>query len=623
MGKGMKLSELAAYAEEKYQIREQFKWADFPGFSVLSVPSTGKWAALLMRQKDPQTGAEIEHCDIKCGEQSLSEFSAARLSEPFRMKGSKWVGVTFDEATDREMIYRLFDRAVSSGTQQGFTIVLEPKPLQTQSDYQDTPLPFWERRPPEPAADLPDKIRQMKSMYEYGSGSFQQKCRNFFRQGMFMKDYVDDQPWSGSFFHYFPAYHDLNDRQLRGYFTWRKNVRKGRFLPIPTSVAYIYVYELLNGIGTDSLWDSLLKLEEFEKGYLDSGIGDEKMRENLHRWRFEFAVINDFPVETVRQLADPEMMKMDSALLCLKNPETCSDEELFDALCYFSGNSLADSPVIRKFKERGRHLFCETWRTAVKDSRGEDDDIFISCFGEQCVLAWYPLANAVYWQPNKGKSRVYVLNECRSYCCKAGLWQMLTHESLYYNKNLFKAFCHETDLKLRRYLKTGHYLRGKPEEAWVDVYVDKVVEAERKALVEDAKPKIEIDLSGLDRIREEAIVTRNSLLTEDDMAELEEENEPHETAAETAVAAPNGPESALNDMQTQILRTLLLEDSADGILRANHLIPSVVADAINEALFDEFGDTVLSCEDNKLVVVEDYREDLLELLQNGQPVSPM
>ena len=119
----MKLADLAAYAEEKYQIMEQQKWADFPSFSVLSVPSTGKWAALLMRQNDPLTGNEVERCDIKCGEHSLSDFSDTCLSGPFRMKGPKWVGVTFDETTDRETVYRLFDRAVRSGGQQGFTLL--------------------------------------------------------------------------------------------------------------------------------------------------------------------------------------------------------------------------------------------------------------------------------------------------------------------------------------------------------------------------------------------------------------------------------------------------------------------------------------------------------------------
>ena len=42
----MELSDLAAYAEEKYHIEEQHKWADFPGFSVLNDPHTGNSVSL-------------------------------------------------------------------------------------------------------------------------------------------------------------------------------------------------------------------------------------------------------------------------------------------------------------------------------------------------------------------------------------------------------------------------------------------------------------------------------------------------------------------------------------------------------------------------------------------------
>ena len=52
----MELAELAAYAEEKYHIREQRRWSDFPGFSVLCDPRTGRWIALLMRQWDGERG---------------------------------------------------------------------------------------------------------------------------------------------------------------------------------------------------------------------------------------------------------------------------------------------------------------------------------------------------------------------------------------------------------------------------------------------------------------------------------------------------------------------------------------------------------------------------------------
>ncbi len=40
----------------------------------------------------------------------------------------------------------------------------------------------------------------------------------------------------------------------------------------------------------------------------------------------------------------------------------------------------------------------------------------------------------------------------------------------------------------------------------------------------------------------------------------------------------------------------------------------VVADEINEAYYDEIGDNIVEIEDNKLVFIEDYREDIEELL---------
>ena len=42
----MELSDLLEYAKNTYHIEEEHKWADWPGFSVLSHPDTGKWIAL-------------------------------------------------------------------------------------------------------------------------------------------------------------------------------------------------------------------------------------------------------------------------------------------------------------------------------------------------------------------------------------------------------------------------------------------------------------------------------------------------------------------------------------------------------------------------------------------------
>lgn len=624
----MNLSELAAYAEEKFNIREQFKWDDFPGFSILAAPYSGKWAALLMRLKDPETHKELQRCDIKCGLSKLEELKLPYLSQPFRMKGTNWLGVTFDERTEPEVVFRLFDQAVYNGEQSGYTLVLEEQTQNNSTEsYSDTALPS----PTRPVSradqdpDVPEKIREMMRIYKYGNNSFSQKCKNFFLQGKFMEDYEDDAPWSGDFRHYFPTYHDLNANQLRGYFTWRTNVRKGIFRKLPSSMAYIYIYELLNGIGASSPEDTLRKLEAFESGFLDSGIGEPGIRENLHRWMLEFAIIKGISPEQARKYADPDLLQKDEALLILKDPQAYTDEAVFSSLCVFAGEKFRLSPVLTKNKEKGEHLFAEVWRYTSQFFTWKNQNLFDTCFGKQNSYHWYPLANAIYyWKDPVTEHTEYDLDACRKYICHYGVWVEKKYENLYFEKKRFHALFHEADRLLRSYLKTGHPLKEKPEENWAAPYVQAIIEIDKKAELEAAKPKITIDLSGLDRIRRDAIQTRDSLLTEEEMAEFQNktpekpqksvtlQTEPIEEETEKQ---PNPQTSLpLDPLQTSILQALLDGGSAEQIIRGNHLLPSVVTNAINEALFDEIGDSVLDCDGSNIIIIEDYRDDIISLL---------
>ena len=70
----------------------------------------------------------------------------------------------------------------------------------------------------------------------------------------------------------------------------------------------------------------------------------------------------------------------------------------------------------------------------------------------------------------------------------------------------------------------------------------------------------------------------------------------------------------LDSVQIQVLRTLLRGEEVSGILRADYRLPSVEADIMNEALFDEIGDVVVICEDDRLSLVEDYAEELAQML---------
>ncbi|MBE6440961.1 MAG: hypothetical protein E7022_01345 [Desulfovibrio desulfuricans] len=608
MGRGgafMDLSELTTYAREKYKMQEQHKWSDFPGFSVLCHPQTGKWVALLMRQWDTETGTEIQRCDLKCGG-SLGGSRQSYLSPPIRMHGSKWVGVCFDERTEPQIVFHLLDQAIASETPHGFTIVLDSQLSTKGTGFQETALPFSGSSYQTVKEQLPKKLRELRRLFEYDRESAESRANNFYRQAVFMQDYEDDCPWSGgSFVRYFPTYHDLTTRQLRGYFTWRTAVRRGEFQPIAASAAYIYLYELLNGVGADSPEDALEKLTAFKVGYLDSGIGDQRMRSNLRRWMLEYAVMNDLPPKVVREYADPELMAWDESLAILRKPETCSEDELFSALCVLGGKKIAESPVIKLDPARGRHLFSEAWRSAAAYRR-QEKMLFALCFGEKKTRRWYPLSNAVYYAQKRSEDREYVLNECRSFWCKDGLWTVRSFETLSYDKARLQGFLHETDARLRRYLKTGRYLREKPEDAWAIPFIDAVIDEDKKAVMEASRPKITIDLSDLERIRRDALVTRDSLLTEEELDERE--------ALVVTPAEKNAPELPLDTVQIQIVRALLHGEDVTGLLKGNHLMPSMAADFINEALFDEIGDTVVACEDDRLTLIEDYFKELAELL---------
>ena len=169
---------------------------------------------------------------------------------------------------------------------QSYTIVLDPIPVPDEQNegfgygetvYGETALPFVGERPELQRPKVPERIREMMKLYEHGDGSYLHKWRNFVRQGRFMEDYEDDAPWTGDVRKYFPTYHDFDVRQLRGYFTWRTGVRKGEYSPIAASLAYLYLYELLCGIGSSSPEDSLEKMRAFETGFLR-----QRHRRSLH-----------------------------------------------------------------------------------------------------------------------------------------------------------------------------------------------------------------------------------------------------------------------------------------------------------------------------------------------------
>lgn len=591
------------------------------------------------------------------------------------------------ESTPQQMI----DKAGGYNNENGFTVILDNSNTE-QAQYQDAPLFYGktltikipndnttaqqtalsDNNPkltqatvtdrasnsatPRAKKYVPEQIRRMKNLYQYGNGSFKQICKNFYVQGKFMENYEDNVSWKGEIStYYWSTYHNLSLAQLRGYFTWRTELRKGNYQKHCETFVSMYLYELLNGIGTKSVEDSLRKMEEFETGYIDSGFGDKYLRDMLHRWMLEFAVLKGLAPDITRKYADSDMLEKDAAVEILHYPEKFNAQEVFNALCVFGGKKTAESKLIQERGTEAITLFAAVWRLASVQYQEDGKKLFQLCFGRRRAQDWHPLEYTLYYDNSKKrKSVAYELNPSRSYLFKEGAWYVVTYQSYYFNRKIIADFLHETDRRLRLYLKIRHPLKERKEAAWAVPYIEAVIEADRKAKIEAARPKISIDFSGLDKIRKDALETQDSLLTKEETmgspeaASKQTENSKHtgtpeyagdaipDTASIPIPATASMPSAAtlsgsafgasgssgvsvplddsLDGMQIQLLRMLLRGEPVQELITTQHGMPSVIADAINEALFDFIGDTVVECDGKTIILVEDYRDNIIGIL---------
>ena len=608
----MELSDLLEYAKNTYHIEEEHKWADWPGFSVLSHPDTGKWIALCMRQWDSETGELLERIDLKCEQSCLREFRAPWLTLPLRMKGYHWVGIAFTHETSETIVHTLFDRAVTYGKPRGYTVVLDQNTVPSDTVHRDTALPFSGSSYRPDKVNVPVEITQMRKMNSTLGDLKSVRNKTFYRQAVFMKDYQDDYPWQGDFFHYFSTYRDLNTPQLRGYFSWRTKIRKGIFEPIPLSAAYIYIYELLNGIGADSGEDRLAKIRNFVNQSVKAGIFSPSDFRTVEDWIPALGILLGLSPEIIAKYADDSFLKRDAVLEKLMKPREYSDAEVLEALKFVAGKKLDKSPVLNH--ERGAFLFAEAWRIGTETAFDSGNTLFALCFGARGTTRWYPLINAVYYEEHAPEDRDYVLNSLHSLHCRNGIWTQEGYDPRNEQKSLLAAFLHEADCRFRRYLKTGRYLQEKEADAWALPIINAAIQTDRKAVLEASRPKITIDLSGLEKIRSDALKTQNSLLTETEtMPDLPMET-PHAEEPDVTDELELNTALPLDPVYVKILRKLLRDEPVQDMIREQHLMPALIADTVNELFYDEIGDTVLLCEDDRLAVVDDYREDIEQLI---------
>lgn len=123
---------------------------------------------------------------------------------------------------------------------------------------------------------------------------------------------TEDSAYFHEFYAYYPTYGDMSSSQKKWYFYWRNKVRNNSYPETGLSYIFVYIYELLCGIGTRDESDGLNKLMAVWKNYRQDYPSLDKY---LSEWVFDYCQIHNLPYkpmhfDDITVLNDIEMNRL-------------------------------------------------------------------------------------------------------------------------------------------------------------------------------------------------------------------------------------------------------------------------------------------------------------------------
>ena len=433
---------------------------------------------------------------------------------------------------------------------------------------------------------LPDQYRKMREISRWqddpkgGAGRWLSEAELFYRQGLLMADFEDDCPYNGTFKSYFPTYNAMSDRQLRGYFTWRAQVRRGNIEETSTSFAFLYLYELICGIGVDDPLDGFNKIKAFWDAYRAFEPGIDRF---ARVWLQDYAVFHGLDPKLLR---DSKTVMFDNALIELRRaardlspvpapsaqvpkrrktseptlplpPDEAGEERLMTAINALSTYNLNNSRLDRSHHRDLRHVACAVYvRMARYYDTHRKTGIVASLFGEETAMPYTMFASAVFFAPNRHEDCEYRLDAIHIYRCQNGFWECMRIHGSRQKSSKLGEMMRACDQRLRLALDPTHPLKEEKVPKDLAKIIDDEIVAWLSWDAAHQPVKIDIDLSQLGHIRSAAAQTREALL-------IDEERE-DDTTADVEEADSGQPEAEpVANMIVEPVAAPMEQDEAD------------------------------------------------------------
>ncbi|MDO4553478.1 MAG: TerB N-terminal domain-containing protein, partial [Bacillota bacterium] len=396
----------------------------------------------------------------------------------------------------------------------------------------------------------PSRYREMRKIAGSVKDRGTRSPELFYKQGKFMEDFEDSFSFRGDFYAYCPSYQVMNDRQLRGYFSWRTQVRQGKVEKTFAGFVFLYFYELLNGIGAATPEESHGKMRAFWESYREL---DPVVNMYLRTWLRDHVVYHGLDKSLLEAFVNPEP---DNHVLKLLHYREHSPEEVLEALNTFSSYDIKRSKFYKEYPE---DVAAAAYRVfgALSEKAGKAGQrgLCEAFFGKRYFAPCTMFSGAVHYQKEPPRDRVYEINEIYRYRCRNGRWSC---ERFFPNKcknPLVGGLLKTLDFLMRRAYGFKTPLKpGQTPKTWQDIMRQEVEDylEEKREL---ARPRIEIDVSLLPGIREAAREIQDRLTVEEPTAGIWSKKtkaagalkkEPAAGPSGTGAAGPSSGDAALS-----------------------------------------------------------------------------
>ena len=448
--------------------------------------------------------------------------------------------------------------------------------------------------------DVPEQFRKLLEIISHDNWTII-KNKAFYFQARMMADY-DDHSDIVPFLSYFPTYCDMSISQLRSYFTIRTLLRLGKTPDVPLSYIFVYIYELLMKIGCQSAEDAYGRLHEILDNY---GSTEPSIKRYLSLWLRDFVVYNnltDFIPEVFSEERD-----IDAKAKMFSDLDNVAAPLLFQTAVSLSNYSITQGALYKKHPKEVESAVPYVIRAVAPVVEQQLHHRFETlCFGLKRQVSHRMFPSAVFYDPKPVLNQEVVISHRRRFICKGGLWtESAFTEPSGRKGELMGKILHETDRCLRIVLKSGPKITQQPLIPAVKTAIAQAV-VEWKQMTEVRQREVKVDFSKLNRIRNDAEVVRDALLTDE-----EREDEAVATVIPESPSLPDEDSSTVfTPDEKQFLQELLHGGDWQGFLRDKHILPGVMVDNINGKGMDWMGDILLEDNGEEIQVIEDYLDDV-------------